>query len=217
VTREAWPFFGPPVRGRNCGTCRSCCVQVPVLLDDEHKPANTRCKHLCSRGCGIYDNRPRPCVAWSCMWLYDPSTAALRRPDHSGYIIDPMPDHVLANGVPKQVVQVWVDPKRRDAHRDPALRAWLDAVGQRFKMAAIVRWSSRDSIVLIPPSLSEDGQWWEIGGELRDQDEIDAAKRAFAAEHPTLEMGINLSGTGADGRTKEMIVDWQSRMQGRLA
>jgi hypothetical protein len=52
------------------------------------KPHNVRCKHLRSKGCGIYATRPAPCRAWSCRWLMDASTSGLRRPDLAGYAID---------------------------------------------------------------------------------------------------------------------------------
>jgi hypothetical protein len=96
VSLNGLQIFGEAVRGRACGSCTACCTQVPVALPDEHKPANVRCKHLRSKGCGIYANRPRPCVAWSCRWLFDEDTAELRRPDQAGYVIDCAPDTVLA-------------------------------------------------------------------------------------------------------------------------
>lgn len=159
--------FGPHVRGRSCGSCTACCTQVPVVLDDEHKPANTRCKHLCSKGCRVYARRPDACQVWSCRWLFDADTAELRRPDQSGYVIDCAPDHVVlrndatGEGRPILVLQVWVDPARRDAHRDPALRRYLATMGERHGMMAIVRWSSSDGMVLIPPCMNDTGGWVE--------------------------------------------------------
>ena len=78
---NGWSIFGPPIRGRSCGSCKLCCTLVPVQLREGHKPSGVRCPHLTSRGCGIYATQPEPCAAWSCKWLFDEATAGLRRPD----------------------------------------------------------------------------------------------------------------------------------------
>lgn len=175
---NGWTIYAEPIRGRSCGECKACCTQVPAQLDDETKPANVRCRHVCSKGCAIYPTRPDPCRYWSCKWLFDPMTGDLRRPDRSGYIIDPALDTVLKDGQPVEIIQVWVDPNRRAAHRDPALRAYLVAVAEQFGLAAIVRFSSTDGLVLVAPSLSGTGDWLEI-----DQAPIsEAAMQAKLAE-----------------------------------
>jgi hypothetical protein len=162
---DGWPIFGDPVRGRSCGSCHACCTQVPVVLDEATKPANVRCGFQGSRGCRIYANRPTPCRAWSCKWLFDPDASALKRPDIGGYIIDPMLDTVLMNDEPVEIIQVWVDPHRRDAHRAPELRDWLELMAQRHRLIAIVRWSSDDGMVLIPPAITGD-VWIEHAGTM---------------------------------------------------
>lgn len=156
---DGWTVIGPSVRGRRCGGCTACCVQLPVRA--MAKGANERCPKLCSRGCSIYKQRPEECRYFSCRWLMDETTADLRRPDKSGYVIDPMLDTIVADGREVHVVQVWVDPKRPDAHRDPALRAWLAGVADRYGMPALVRWNSSDAMLLAAPCLTGDGQWLE--------------------------------------------------------
>jgi hypothetical protein len=176
---NGWTLFGPHIRGRKCGSCQ-CCTLVPVELPSGYKPANVRCPMLTSRGCGVYATRPRPCWAWSCRWLFDESTVVpgIRRPDIAGFAIDPMLDTILIAEHPVEVIQVWCDPKRRDAHRDPALRAWLAAMCTRYGFLAIVRWGSKDGLVLIAPDHNVTGEWLEHGGELKTQD----AMRAKLAE-----------------------------------
>lgn len=169
---NSWTIFGPNVRGRNCGACKACCTLVPVELADEWKPHNVRCKHLRSSGCGIYAKRPAPCRAWSCRWLMDASTAAIRRPDLAGYAIDPSLDTILADGEPMEVIQIWCDPARPDAHRDPALRAWLASMAERFGMVAVVRWGAGDGMVLAPPAFSANGEWFEHRGVMRTEDDM---------------------------------------------
>jgi hypothetical protein len=99
----------------------------------------------------------------------------MRRPDRAGYVIDMMPDYIRlqpkndpeAEGTPIEVVQIWIDPKRRDAWRDDQeLRAYIERRAEEGK-AAILRFSEREAIIVIAPAMAEDGQWHQIaGGEL---------------------------------------------------
>lgn len=180
VEANGWTINGPSVRGRSCGSCTICCTLVPVELHEGHKPGNVRCPHLKSTGCGIYARRPRPCWAWSCKWLIDDSTAALRRPDRSGYAIDPMLDTILAGEHPMEVIQIWVDPARPDAHRDPALRAWLVQMDERFALMALVR-SPGLGILLVPPARSDTGDWLENAGPLTSEADMRAKLAAVGA------------------------------------
>jgi hypothetical protein len=69
-----------------------------------------------------------------------------------------------------EVVQIWIDPKRRDDwRRDRELRAFIERRAAEGK-AAILRFSSREALILIAPALSEDKQWHEVGdAELRPE------------------------------------------------
>jgi hypothetical protein len=137
------------------------------MVQEFDKPAGERCPHQrTGKGCAIYAKRPFGCRFWNCRWLGDPeNTRELPRPDRCGYVIDIMPDFitVTGNGEPQQVevIQVWVDPKRPLAHRDPALRDFLD----RQKRVALIRLNESDAFALWPPSLCPDQQWHELGGE----------------------------------------------------
>jgi hypothetical protein len=174
-----WTIFGPPVHGRACGHCKFCCVVVPVEMP-LNKPAGVKCQHLRASGCSIYAARPDVCRYWSCAWLYQPDASILRRPDISGYAVDCMPQEILINHEPVRVIQVWVDPHRKDAHRAPELRAFLDKAGRDHRMPAIVRWPNgeaqegQDAMVLFPPSLTDDGEWWEKTSEMISTDELKA-------------------------------------------
>ena len=179
--QEGWTIFGPPVRNRSCGDCKACCIAVPVDLRDGKKPANVRCKHLCSKGCSIYATRPRPCVAWSCKWLMDEDAAGMRRPDKSGCIVDPALDTVLHNGRAVDMIQVWCDPERPDAHRDPALRAYLAEKARKHGMAVIVRWSSSAGMALVAPALNVTNEWLELPMTLSSTEELDAKLAAVGA------------------------------------
>lgn len=152
---------------RQCGDCQLCCKLLPVRSIG--KLAGERCKHQRhSKGCSVYANLARvspECRLWSCRWLVEDDTADLRRPDRSHYVIDLMPEFITLqdeNGALEQiqVVQIWVDPRYPDAHRDPALRDYLERrAGERI--IGLVRWGSEEGMALFPPSLSSPPIWHE--------------------------------------------------------
>ena len=153
------------------------------MLPSGPKPANTRCQHLSRKGCRIYATRPEPCRYWSCRWLFDEATAGLRRPDHSGVIIDPTLDTILADGRPIDVLQIWCDPRRPDAHRAPALRAYLADVERRHGLISIARWNSADGVILVPPRLSKSREWLELGGSMCSEAAMRGKLAAAGAQH----------------------------------
>lgn len=102
----------------------------------------------------------------------------MRRPDKSGYAVDPMPQEILIESKSVMCVQVWVDAARPDAHRDPALRDYLANVAKKCGYPAIVRWgdgtkqAGREAMVLIPPSMSEDHKWIERRSPMLSQEDM---------------------------------------------
>ena len=97
-------------------------------IADFDKPAGQPCPHQrFKKGCAVYAKRPFGCRVWTCRWLAEDDTADLSRPDRAHYVVDTAPDYVTGreNGQIIPVIQIWVDPGYRDAHRDPALRAYL--------------------------------------------------------------------------------------------
>ena len=150
------------------------------------KGAGERCKHQRHhKGCAVYHELARvspECRLWSCRWLVNDDTADLRRPDRSHYVIDLMPDFVTlrddATGEFEhiQVVQIWVDPKFPDAHRDPALRAYLERRAAE-DVIGLVRWDNEKAIAIFPPALSNDGQWHEQDKQLSPERTL--ARRTF--------------------------------------
>jgi hypothetical protein len=150
---------------RECGSCTLCCRLLPVK--GVNKPANTRCKFQRHSGCQVYHKPekgfPWECQLWECAWLQGNDTGNLRRPDRSHYVLDIMPDFVTAQD-PKlgeikiPAVQIWVDPKFPDAHRDPALREWLI---RRTGFVGLVRFDNENGMVLVPPYMMDTGEWLE--------------------------------------------------------
>jgi len=135
-------------------------------VNELDKLAGQRCKHQrTGKGCAVYKivgRMPTACHYWNCRWLVNDDTADLSRPDRSHYVIDLLPDYVtvIDNETGEQtnveVVQIWCDPKYPDAHRDPALRAYLERRAAEGKMA-LVRYNSSEafSIMMINGELHE--------------------------------------------------------------
>jgi hypothetical protein len=63
-----------------------------------------------------------------------------------------------------EVIQIWCDPAHRDAHRDPALRAYLEEQA-KHGVGALVRYGAKEAIFLMAPALTEDGKWHEGTGK----------------------------------------------------
>ena len=155
---------------RRCGECTLCCRLLPVK--DLGKGAGERCLHQRGLGCAVYQKLKTispSCALWTCRWLTEDDTADLARPDRSHYVIDVMPDFVRwvnketgrSTSVP--TIQIWIDPKFPDAHRDPALRAYIERRAAEG-IVALIRYGSAtdDDFTLIAPQLTDDGQWHEV-------------------------------------------------------
>ncbi|MGU3361544.1 hypothetical protein ACLBWX_14520 [Methylobacterium sp. M6A4_1b] len=48
------------------------------------KPAGILCRHNTGVACGIYQDRPEPCVQWHCLWRKIGALPDDLRPDRSG-------------------------------------------------------------------------------------------------------------------------------------
>lgn len=170
---------------RQCGGCTLCCKLLPVhdgaLINGKRmrgnldKLAGERCPYQRHhKGCAVYNTAKMPacCKMWNCRWLVNDDTGDLSRPDRSHYVLDIMPDYVTvvdnATGERHkvEVIQIWIDPRYPYAHRDPALRRYLERKGKM----AIVRFNSSEAIHLMPPSMASDGQWHELEGKSEERE-----------------------------------------------
>jgi hypothetical protein len=175
---------------RRCGECTLCCTLLPVK--SLSKGANTRCAHARGLGCNIYrkEGFPSECALWNCRWLINDDAGDLQRPDRCHYVIDIVPDFVTTGdtrAIKIPIVQVWCDPRYPDAHRDPALRAWII---RQTGFAALIRYNDRDALFLLPPYMSDTNEWEEIGGNRTNMEEgTHRADQIAAALH---ESGIGV-------------------------
>lgn len=111
-----------------------------------------------------------------------------------------MPDYVTASREGEEpmqipVVQVWVDPRYPDAHRDPGLRSYLARRGEVDGMAALIRYSSSDGFVLFPPALTGGG-WVENHDGISGEEHTAAQKLGAIPQHFTDALGTL---TGEEG------------------
>lgn len=112
-----------------CGACRACCITLYIadVGDGFTKPSHRACGHLCNAGCGIYENRPRTCSAFECVWLKSQrgnrAMPPELRPDRCGAILT---DH------DEGATRVHVDPSYP---KSAALQAFItarEAEGEAF-------------------------------------------------------------------------------------
>jgi hypothetical protein len=155
---------------RQCGDCQLCCKLLPVR--PLGKKAGQKCEHQrFSKGCAVYHKpgMPPECGLWNCRWIVGDDTGDLSRPDRSHLVVDIMPDFVTLRHnetgalINIEVVQVWIDPRYPNAHRDPAFRAYVERRGREGK-TTMIRYNAAEALTLFPPSMSEDRQWHEIAG-----------------------------------------------------
>jgi hypothetical protein len=143
---------------------------------DFYKPAGARCQHQRhGKGCAIYQRRPLGCRFWTCRWLAEDDTTDIRRPDRAHYVIDVSPDYVKEDGRVIPVVQIWLDPGFPDAHKDPALRAYIERRAEEHT-AALIRLNATDAFMLAAPKLSGTGEWREIHARAHEHEHTVADK-----------------------------------------
>lgn len=158
------------VTGRSCGDCQLCCKLVPV--EEIGKPGNTRCRFQKSgKGCSIYEFKPDSCSHWSCAWLTGKDTENIKRPDKGHYIIDGYFTYMdlLIGDEEKQfkALQIWVDPKHKQAYQDAALFKYIMKYAER-DIVSVIRYQASGGFVLLSPKITETDFWfrvWPPGGD----------------------------------------------------
>jgi hypothetical protein len=83
---------------KGCGSCTLCCTLMRVEMaprPEPAKPEGVKCSHVCRKGCGIYEQRPKACAEFECLWLMsqkrsDPTEQLPKalRPDKSGVVLE---------------------------------------------------------------------------------------------------------------------------------
>lgn len=116
----------------HCGTCTACCrtFAVPTL----NKPAGKWCQHCAiGKGCTIYEQRPKPCLNYECLWLQ-----SQRQPN--GLDIELRPDKckvVFSQTTNPHVVAAFTAPHSPDAWRRPLVRKLIDIINKAGTNVAV--------------------------------------------------------------------------------
>jgi hypothetical protein len=78
--------FGPMIKDRECGDCRSCCVLFAIR--ELEKPAGRACVNLRTQGgCKIYTDRPSACRVFYCGFMTWQEVPRDWRPDQTGFVV----------------------------------------------------------------------------------------------------------------------------------
>jgi hypothetical protein len=80
-------MFGPPVPGRECGSCTACCKLPEIDLPELKKPADMMCPNCTGEGCEIYEARPSVCRTYYCIWRRIGALPESARPDRLGVML----------------------------------------------------------------------------------------------------------------------------------
>ena len=94
-------YLHDKIPDRHCGACTECCSALAVA--ELEKPLWEPCKHLCPKGCGIYERKPDECTKFECFWLRGFFGGDEHRPDRLGLIFAIVSPERL--GLPKSAVQ----------------------------------------------------------------------------------------------------------------
>ena len=78
-----------------CGECNACCTYLRIAKDelswrDTDKEKNEICDKLTRGCCGIYEERPKPCRDYECLWLFlfkKKKIDLKYRPDKAGFMV----------------------------------------------------------------------------------------------------------------------------------
>lgn len=153
-----------------CGTCTACCrvYAIPTL----DKPAGKWCQHCAiGEGCKVYDDRPKLCVDFACIWLQSHQQA---RDDEQGMPIEMRPDKckvVFSPTTKDGLMSAITMPGSPDAWRKGAARQIIDkmlkaglrvvAGGPATTTKTMITLNSEREVQLTEPD--ENGMQWSIG------------------------------------------------------
>lgn len=74
------------VPGRSCGTCTLCCKVIAVV--DFDKQPGVWCPHcIRSKGCGIYETRPKDCRTFFCHWMVEKGLGPEWKPERAKFAL----------------------------------------------------------------------------------------------------------------------------------
>lgn len=182
------------MNARSCGDCGLCCRVLPI--GEIGKKFGEPCGyHKFKKGCTLHGtpSKPESCRRWSCWWLLDPQFD-LPRPDRAGYVVDMMPDFVVfgddvLTGKRVDALQIWADTKRPEAWRGAV--DWIKRVIGKKQAVAVIRFSSTEAVTLVPPCLTDTGEWAEIDSRVMGGVHADTVRRLKIEEDVAQTMSVS--------------------------
>ena len=75
---------------RSCDGCTACCNGTLKIFDPEYNvdvDYKKPCQNICNNGCAIYDNKPKACTDFECLWIKDQTIPDWVKPSESGLLI----------------------------------------------------------------------------------------------------------------------------------
>jgi len=115
----------PPSKG--CGECSMCCIKLYIADEGDGftKPSNTPCKHCkIGKGCSIYNEKPRACNDFKCLWLASQARNEVMppwlRPDRCGAIFTVNKDDPTlyeCHGTPNEAGWDWIREVQANGYR----------------------------------------------------------------------------------------------------
>lgn len=103
-----------------------CCKILRINDSEIQKEPNVWCSNWSKKTkCSIYENRPKVCAGFECLWLKDPILPEEIRPDKSGAVLKMLDSGKLV---------VIVDKQRPNAWREGLLGALLEAYEEGYSI-----------------------------------------------------------------------------------
>jgi hypothetical protein len=117
------------LRPNHCGTCTACCDTESV--HEIGKPSYSVCEHVCSGGCGIYQDRPQSCRDYTCCFLAGllGNDSDKWRPDNCGLLFSMTPDPRTGK------YDLWVYETRANAGDKERIKYIAGKIAQKFGRA----------------------------------------------------------------------------------
>jgi hypothetical protein len=73
-----------------------CCKVIRVV--ELEKPAGVWCRHAQpGHGCSIYADRPTPCQVFQCLWLQEPETPDVLKPERAKVVLSSTETKLIAH------------------------------------------------------------------------------------------------------------------------
>lgn len=135
-----------PAPNKSCGSCSLCCKLFEIDWLEKPKPAGKWCHHCTpGKGCAIWQDVPKKCADYYCVWRLDPDLGAEWKPEAARFI--------LTHASPEAPLTVLNDPVFPDAHRREPYRSELAKTARTIlegRGSTIVVFTGRKRALIFP-------------------------------------------------------------------